>query len=243
MKFDPPLIRATILRRYKRFLADVELPGGERITVHCPNTGSMKNCLVEGSLCWLIKSDNVKRKYAYSWELATTPTGHLAGINTLRANMLVVEAIQNQTIKELQGYDTLLKEQKYGSENSRIDILLRSQVNPKLPACFIEVKSVTLGVGRGLGLFPDAISVRASKHLRELMGVVATGGRAVLVFCVQHSGIERVRPADTIDPAYGNALRQAASCGVELLAYKAEINPLAMALKFEIPIELGDEGA
>ena len=235
MRFVPPLIQATLLRRYKRFLADVRLSDGTEITVHCPNTGSMKNCVVEDSPCYLWDSNNPKRKYRYSWELATTYGGGLAGINAARANHLVSEALEAGRIAELDNYDTLQREQKYGLENSRIDLLL-SRAGEQ---CFVEVKSVTLDIGGGQGLFPDAVSDRASKHVRELMEQKKQGHRAVLLFCVQHSRIERVSPADEIDPRYGELLRQAAAIGVEVLAYSAEITPEELTLKRSLPVLLG----
>lgn len=232
MYFDPPLVKAVLLRRYKRFLADVEL-NGECITVHCPNTGGMKNCIVEGSECWLRDANSPKRKYRYGWELATTPTGHIAGINSLRANDLVEEGIRTGVISELSGYDDLIREVKVG-EKSRLDFLLQSEFSK----CYVEVKSVTLGMGQGLGLFPDAKSERALKHLEELMRIKQQGDRAVLLFCVQHTGIDRVMPADEIDPVYGRALREASRVGVELLAYRADIDEKQICLSRAIPVLL-----
>lgn len=226
MKFDLPLQPATLLRRYKRFLADVELPDDKQATIHCPNTGSMQNCVLEGSPCWYSVSDNPKRKYPYTLELVTTLGGHLAGINTGLANKLVKEAIENGVIQELAAYKTLQTEVKYGDENSRIDFLLSSPClsSGNKPKCYVEVKSVTLHMGKGQGLFPDSVSQRGTKHLRELMVMVERGNRAVLMFCVQHSGIERVSPADQIDPLYGQTLREAIQKGVEVIAYKTHIS-------------------
>lgn len=225
-----------LLRRYKRFLADVRLADGTEITIHCPNTGSMKNCLVPGSPCWFSRAANPKRKYPHTWELASTPSGHLAGINTGRANALVEEAIHNGVIAELQGYETLYREKRYGSENSRIDFLLECDDRQ----CFVEVKNVTLMEEVGQGLFPDAVSTRGSKHLRELMMMVNEGKRAVLLFCVQHTGIEWVAPADAIDPVYGETLRRAASVGVEILAYGVRILPERgeIVLAGKLPVRL-----
>lgn len=224
MKLDPPLEQGILLRRYKRFLTDVQLPDGSEMTIHCPNTGSMKNCIAEGSPCWFSRSDNPKRKYPCTWEIATTPDGSLAGINTGRANALVKEAIENGVVAELQGYEKLRSEVKYGEENSRIDLLLEGD-NER---CFVEVKNVTLGLDAndksGNGFFPDAVTTRGTKHLRELMHQVEQGDRAVLFFCVQHTGIERVSPADHIDPTYGETLREAVKAGVEVLAYRAELS-------------------
>lgn len=235
MIFSEPLYEVTLLRRYKRFLADVVLASGEQITVHCPNTGGMRNCIVEGAPAWISDSNNDKRKYRFTWELATTPCGGVACINTHRANALAVEAIEAGRVAELVGYDSLLREKTYGEENSRIDILLERSGE----RCFIEVKSVTLAEGgERRGYFPDAKSVRAIKHLRELMRVAASGERAVLFFCVQHTGIDSVSPADHIDPSYGIALREAAASGVELLAYRANITSEGMSIVMPVPILL-----
>jgi sugar fermentation stimulation protein A len=234
MKFQPPLRQARLLRRYKRFLADVSLPDASEMTLHCPNTGSMTNCLVEQSVCWYSESDNPKRKYPCTWELATTPCGHWAGINTGRANHLVEEAVRAGLIPELTGFDSLKREVRYGEENSRIDFLLR--YGERL--CYVEVKSVTLGEADGNGYFPDAVSERGRKHLRELIQIARSGHRAVLFYCVQHTGIERVAPADHIDPAYGETLRQAAAAGVELLAYRADISPREIVLRDPLPVVL-----
>ena len=229
---------ATLLRRYKRFLTDVRLPDGSRITVHCPNTGSMKNCVEEGAEVWLSKSDNAKRKYQYTWEYIKTSRGHAIGVNTGRANTLVAEAIEANRIDELSGYDQIRREVKYGEENSRIDILLSGE---SLPDCFVEIKSVTLletPASRGIGYFPDAVSDRGAKHLRELALMVKEGQRAVLLFCVQHTGIQEVRPADHIDSVYGQLLRDVVKTGVEVLAYKARVRPAGFALSRRLPVIL-----
>lgn len=232
MKFDPPLESGILLKRYKRFLADVKNEQGE-FTIHCPNTGSMKNCLAENGQCWFSRSDNAKRKYPCTLEVTTTPDGHLAGVNTSRANGLVREAIENGVVSELQNYDHIRSEVKYGEENSRIDFLLERDGE----RCFVEVKNVTLGMGDGLGLFPDAVSARGSKHLRELKQVVEQGHRAVLFFCVQHTGIDHVAPADDIDPEYGATLREAVAAGVEVLAYRASLSAEEILLTERIPFE------
>ena len=167
MKFDPALGEGLLLRRYKRFLADIQLSSGEIITIHCPNTGSMKNCWLENTPCWFSDSGNAKRKYRHTLEITTTPEGALAGVNTGRANALVEEAIHSGVIRELQGYDSLRREVKYGEENSRIDLLLSRDDGD----CYVEVKNVTLAEG-ARGMFPDAVSVRGAKHLRELQIVL-----------------------------------------------------------------------
>lgn len=210
-----------LIRRYKRFLADVKLDNGEIITVHCPNTGSMKNCIEEGAKVWLSRSYKPSRKYPFTWELTRTARGHFIGINTGRANAIVKAGILDNRVVEVRGYPKIKTEQKYGSENSRIDIFLSG--HRSFSDCFLEVKSVTLletPATRGLGYFPDSISERGSKHLRELMHVVQEGYRAVLFYCVQHSGIQEVRPAAHIDHVYADTLVRAVAAGVEVLAYK-----------------------
>lgn len=231
---------AQLLRRYKRFLADLRLPDGCELTAHCPNTGSMKNCLLPDSPCWYSDSHSLSRKYPLTLELVTTPGGHIACINTGRANELVAEALQLGAIRELQGYGALKREQVYGAEKSRIDFLLLDNPQDGRP-CYLEVKNVTLMEAEGEGLFPDAVSERGSKHLRELMAMREQGARAVLLFCVAHSGIRQVSPADHIDVAYGQTLRAAAAAGVEVLAYGVEIQPAQglLQLKLPLPVVLG----
>ncbi|HIA58927.1 MAG TPA: DNA/RNA nuclease SfsA [Gammaproteobacteria bacterium] len=241
MQFDPPLQHGNLIKRYKRFLADIELDNGEVITIHCPNTGSMKNCQAPGSRIWYSKANNPKRKYPYTWEIVEVDGLNLVGINTGRANRLVVEAINAGTVQQLQGYRQLETEVPYGEQNSRIDILLRGDaITGKLADCYVEVKNVSLGMGKGLGLFPDAVTTRGQKHLQELMSMSAHGYRAVLFFCVQHSGIQWVSPADDIDPEYGRLIRQAASQGVELMAYEAvfDINASTIQLSRELSVVL-----
>jgi len=212
MKYAEPLAKAKLIRRYKRFLADVKLPDGEILTIHCPNTGSMKNCADPGFGVWYSTSDNAKRKYPNTWELASNLAGDMIGINTGAANKLVEEAIQNQTIEALKGYSTLKREVKYGQENSRIDLFL---TEPGRPDCYIEVKSVTL-LEDGQGYFPDAVSTRGQKHLRELAEIAKSGDRAVLFFCVQHTGIKSVAVAAEIDAAYQDEMLRAQASGVKL---------------------------
>ena len=221
MKFEPALTRATLLRRYKRFLADVRLESGETITVHCPNTGSMKHCVVEESPCWISWSDNPARKLPATLEITTTTLGFLAGVNTARPNHLVAEAIESGVIGELAGYPVLRREVKYGSENSRIDLLLENGQ----ARCFVEVKNVTLERGDGVIIFPDAVTSRGTKHLRELMLIAEQGHRAVLCFCVQHSGARSSAPAFNIDPGYCATLQEAVSRGVEVIAYACSLDP------------------
>jgi len=221
---------ALLLKRYKRFLADVRLPDGRELTIHCPNTGSMKNCVLPESPCWYSVSDSKTRKYPQTLEVVTTPGGHRAGINTARTNELVEQALCAGVITELRGYQTLRREVVYGSEKSRIDFLLSDKEllsghvqDARL--CYLEVKNVTLMEAEGEGFFPDAVSERGSKHLRELMAMREQGHRAVLLFCVQHTGIESVRAAAHIDPVYAATLQVARKAGVEIIAYGATIKP------------------
>lgn len=243
MILTPILQKAQLIKRYKRFLTDVILPSGETITVHCPNTGSMKNCIVQGSDCWLLHSNNPKRKYAYTWQLATTPTGHMACINTQMANKVIAEALAGGVITELNDYkpEGITPEVKYG-DKSRIDFLLQAK---KLPDCYVEVKSVTLldyaedtqNDDSLCGYFPDAVSLRGQKHLQELMKIAAEGKRAVLLFCVLHTGIGKVKAAKHIDPKYAALLSEAKLAGVEVLAYGAEISPSHIVVNKKIPVE------
>ena len=233
MRFPVSLIGARLTRRYKRFLADVTLDDGTALTAHCPNTGSMLGCQLPGSRVWLSRSDNPKRKYAYTWELVELDGGVLVGINTGRSNALVREAIESGVIGELGGYDEIRAEVRYGSENSRADFLLSGGGGD----CYVEVKNVTAAVQDGVAVFPDAVSTRGTKHLRELMGVVREAGkRAVLCFCVQRTDVDEVRPADDIDPVYGRTLREALAAGVEVVAYRAEMHPEAVVLAERIPV-------
>ncbi len=232
----PQLLEGRLLRRYKRFLADVELQNGELVTAHCPNTGSMRNCCDPGSRVWLYDSDNPKRKLRYTWELVEVVGRYLACINTQRANHLVKQAIQAGVVRELAGYEQLLSECKYGLENSRIDLLLKGEGRPD---CYVEVKNLTLLQGEeGVGLFPDAVTTRGRKHLRELMEVVRQGERAVLFFNVAHTGINQVAPAWEIDPEYAATLAEAVQSGVEVLAYRARITPDQIELQQRLEFDL-----
>jgi len=236
--FEPYFKQATLIKRYKRFLADIRLPDGSELTIHCPNTGSMRNCSRPESKVWYSTSDNKKRKYPHTFEIIEVDGDSLAGINTSRANALVREAIEEGVITELKGYSFIKAEVKYGEENSRIDFLLQGNSAFKSQDCFVEIKNVTLEEKAGLGLFPDAVSTRGTKHLRELMHIKEQGQRAVLVFCVQHTGVECVEPAWEIDPVYSATLLEAAKQGVEVLAYKAEISPEEIRLDHSIPVNL-----
>ncbi len=211
---------AKLIKRYKRFLADIELNGGEETTIHCANTGAMKGCAEPNDTVWFSTSTNTKRKYPFSWEITQSQNNHFICVNTLRANQLIEEALHQDLIKELSGFDELRREVKYGNENSRVDFLATYK---NAPDTYIEVKSVTL-LNDGHGYFPDAVTTRGQKHLRELMDMVTQGHRAVLLFAVLHSGINDIAAASHIDPIYAKLLKEARLVGVEIIAYKADFS-------------------
>ncbi|OHC27542.1 MAG: sugar fermentation stimulation protein SfsA [Pseudomonadales bacterium RIFCSPLOWO2_12_59_9] len=235
MQFEPPLEQGRLLKRYKRFLADIETASGELLTIHCPNTGSMFNCMQEGGAVWFSRSNDPKRKLPGTWELSETPQGRLACVNTGRANALVEEALRAGVITELAGFIGLRREVPYGEERSRIDFRLDYPSGP----AFVEVKSVTLGFAdSNVAAFPDARTERGAKHLRELTALARNGVRAVQLYCVNLSGIEAVRPAAEIDPRYAATLREALAAGVEVLAYGVEISPQGIRVVRKLQVQL-----
>jgi sugar fermentation stimulation protein A len=236
MQFDS-LLEGRLLRRYKRFLADVELPGGEVITVHCPNTGAMTGCAEADSRVWLSLSDSKTRKYPHTWELVETSQG-MACIHSARANRVVREAFAAGRIPGFGDYPDIRSEVKY-SQGSRVDLLLEGDAG----RVFVEVKSVTLCREGGRGAFPDAVSERGRKHLRALQAVRDETTRAVLFFCVFHQGINSVNAAGDIDPRYRDALQQAMAAGVEVLAWRASISPQGIDLSQALPFSLGPPAA
>jgi len=245
------LKKAILIKRYKRFLADITLEDDTTTTLHVANTGAMTGCATPNDTVWYSTSDNKKRKYPFSWEITQTQKNHFICVNTLRANQLVEEAIINGAISEFSGYRNLRREVKYGDEKSKIDFLLTDKLNTDT---FIEVKSVTL-LGNSLtkeneknttqGYFPDAITTRGQKHLRELMQMKQQGHRAVLFFAILHSGIESVMPAKHIDAKYAELLIQATQQGVEVIAYKVkfeeEENSINMSLIKPLNVEVNGE--
>ncbi|MFL6969440.1 DNA/RNA nuclease SfsA [Pseudomonas alvandae] len=234
MLFSPVLEEGRLIRRYKRFLADIETVHGELLTIHCPNTGSMLNCMAEGARVWFSRSNDPKRKLPGTWEIGETPQGRLACINTARANSLIEEALRAGVIQELNGFIGLKREVAYGVENSRIDFRLDYA---DCSSAWVEVKSVTLGfAGTNVAAFPDAVTLRGAKHLRELACLAREGVRAVQLYCVNLSGIEAVRPAQEIDPVYAAALREAVAAGVEVLAYGASLTPELMWVDRPLPV-------
>jgi sugar fermentation stimulation protein A len=228
----PPLITAKLLRRYKRFLADVELDNGELITVHCPNTGAMTGCAEPGSTVWLSVSNSPTRKYPHTWELVDTARG-MACIHSARANAVVAEAFDAGMIPGFSTLEELRREVKYGA-GSRADLVLVQGGGE----VFVEVKSVTLCLEGGQGVFPDAVSERGRKHLQELQTLSEAGTRAMMFFCVLHAGISRVSAAGDIDPRYRQALREAMEAGVEVQAWRADISPGQMCLTQQLPFTL-----
>jgi sugar fermentation stimulation protein A len=233
MRFDPPLIPGRLIKRYKRFLADILLDSGEQITAHCPNSGSLKHNKNEGLKVWVQKSTNPSRKLAYTWELARTEADDWVMIHAARANALTREAIEAGTVSELTGFERIETEVRYGHQKSRIDLLLHFGDRH----CFVEVKSVTL-LEEGVLMFPDAVTTRGQKHLQELIAMRAEGHRAVIFFAALHTGSTRFAPAAHIDPRYSDLLRRAVDAGVEMLAYRAEISPEGATLKHPMEITL-----
>ena len=229
MKFKTPLRRAILIRRYKRFLADVEIAGGETLTLHCPNTGAMTGCADPGSEAWYSTSTNQRRKYAHTLEIVGDRDGHLIGINSARANALVVEALKADMLPGFPASARVQREVAVPGERGRLDLLVGDM--------YVEVKSVTLKLADS-GAFPDAVSVRARRHVETLSRLALAGQRAALVFCVQHTGIDRVRSADEIDPDYGHALRHAVAAGVHVVAVRCRVTPLEIAPLGVVPVDL-----
>ncbi|MGO2011698.1 MAG: DNA/RNA nuclease SfsA [Pseudoalteromonas sp.] len=236
MRFQQQLQKATLLKRYKRFLADLQLADNIEFTAHCANTGKMTGCAEPGFNAFYSTSDNIKRKYPHSLELTENQFGQLICVNTAIANKVVEEALNNKLIKELTDYSNLQAEVKYGQENSRIDFLLSDDNRPN---CYVEVKSVTLlsqnTPQSGQGYFPDAQTLRGQKHIRELIEMVEQGHRAVLLFAVLHEGINQVSAAKHIDEKYALLLNEALNKGVEVIAYKAKISTKEVTLVESIP--------
>lgn len=232
MTFDAPLIPGVLIQRYKRFLADVRLPDGTVVTAHCANSGSMLGCAPAGAEVLLSRHDDPRRKLKYGWELVKIgPTW--VGVNTARPNHLAKEAILSGAIPELAGYARLEMERRYGT-NSRIDLLLTGADGAR---CFVEVKNVTLAEG-DCARFPDSVTARGTKHLRELAAQVESGDRAVMLFLVQREDCVRFEPAAAIDPLYAETLAWAAAAGVELLCYACTVGPEAVTVARALPIAL-----
>lgn len=225
-----PLVQARLIRRYQRFLADVELEDGSTLTVHCPNTGAMTGCMRPGGDIWLSLSDNPKRKYAYTWELAQMPDS-LVGINTLNANRLVKLALMLGAISEISARGAVRSETKSGA--SRLDFMVAGLKH----TAYIEVKNCTL-VREGMAAFPDAVTLRGQKHLQELTLLAKEGHEAVIFYLVQRMDAQAFRPAYDIDPAYASLLRKAYGAGVKIVVYDTVINADKIALGRSLPFDL-----
>jgi sugar fermentation stimulation protein A len=235
MRFPSALERGRLLQRYKRFLADVALDSGETVTASCPNTGAMLGLTAPGSRVWLSRSDSPTRKYAHTWEMVEADLGRgpsLVGINTGHPNRLVAEAIASSRIKTLAGYETLRREVRYG-EASRIDILLD---DARKGRCYVEVKNVHLMRQAGLAEFPDCVTERGAKHLRELAAMAAEGHRAVMLFLIQRTDAKRFSLAADLDPGYAAAFRRAIDAGVEAMAFRCRMSEAEIALDRAVPI-------
>jgi sugar fermentation stimulation protein A len=238
MRFAGQLLRGTLLRRYKRFFADVLLDDGETVTAHCPNPGSMLSVNQPGAQVWLSPADKAARTLAYTWELIRVGKA-LVGINTGRPNRLVADALARDVIPELSGYASMRREVRYG-RNSRIDLLLEQ---PGRPTCLVEVKNVTMRRSLGDGApveFPDSVTLRGARHLAELSMAVRQGHRAVMLYIAQRSDADRLAFACDLDAAYGRAVLVAAEAGVESVGYRCHVDVeevrLAEMIRVELPV-------
>lgn len=237
MKFASPLLRGTLRKRYKRFLADIVLEDGQEITAHCANPGSMMGVAPEGAPVWVSEHHGKGRKLPYSWELADID-GTLVAINTSNPNKIAFEAIEKGAIPELSGYADIRREVKYG-EKSRIDLLLEGgKGKRKDQPCYVEIKNVHLMREPGLAEFPDSVTARGAKHLRELTAMVEAGSRAVMLYIVQRGDCTGFSPAADLDPAYAAALNDAVKAGVETLCYDCDITTNEVVLRKALEIKL-----
>lgn len=235
MRLPSPLVRGTLIQRYKRFLADVRLDDGRLVTATCPNTGSMIGLTAPGSVVWLSESDSATRKYRFTWELVEADLGRgptLVGINTNHPNRLVAEAIAARRVKALAGYPGLRREVKYG-RSSRIDILLECA---EKGLCYVEIKNVHLSRRHGLAEFPDSVTERGTKHLAEMSDMVRAGHRAVMVYLIQRSDAKRLALARDVDAGYGAAFDAAMAAGVEAIALRCRMSPEEIVVDRPVPI-------
>ncbi len=228
----PPLVEGRLLKRYKRFLADVELADGQVVTAHCPNSGSMKGCALEGAPVWISQSDNPKRKLKYTWELIQTPDS-MIGINTQIPNKLVGESIKHGKVGELSQFTKVRPEVKT-SDHTRLDLRLETRSGQ---CCFVEIKNCTL-VEKGRAMFPDAVTTRGQKHLDELARLVAKGHRGVIFYLIQRTDARVFSPAAHIDPVYADKLQSVRARGVEIITRDVRINPVRICLNRSVPVDL-----
>ena len=231
MRFPSPLVQGILVQRYKRFLADVQLPNGAVVVAHCTNTGSMMGCKTPGSTVYISRCDKPCRRLAYTWEMIRV-NGGWVGINTLHPNRLVAEGIETSTVRELQGYSSIRREVRT-RQGTRLDLCLEGARG----SCFVEVKNVTLAID-GTAAFPDAVTARGTKHLKELIRLKRQGHRAAVMFVIQRQDCNDFRPADEIDPEYGRWLRRALKAGVEVLPYQASVTPQEIVLTTRLKIKL-----
>lgn len=238
MRFQSPLLRATLLRRYKRFLADIRLEDGTEAVAHCANPGAMTGLATPGTAILVERNDDPRRKLRYAWRLAETATGGLACVDTGAANRVLRLALISRTLPAFAAYDEVRPEQRIG-EASRADFILRG---PGLPEAVIEVKSVTLSRTPGLAEFPDAVTARGARHLRDLASCAREGRRAVLFYLVQRNDATSLATAADIDPAYASALAEARAAGVEVMAHRAEISPEGITIGQALPLASGPRG-
>jgi len=230
MQFKEKLVHGKLIKRYKRFLADVELDDGTVVTAHCTNSGSMKTCLEEGAPVYLTPVNDPKRKTKFTWEMIYINGGWI-GINTSVPNLLAFEAVRDGKIEKLQGYTTVKREVAFG--DSRFDIYAENEREK----CFVEVKNVTMKAG-AYALFPDAVTARGRKHLETLMQVKKQGMRAVMLYVIQRMDVEKFGPAKAIDPGYARTLKKAVDAGVEIIPVQALVSPERIEIVRELPFEI-----
>lgn len=234
MDLPAPLVRATLIKRYKRFLADMRLESGETVTAHCPNPGSMMGLAEPGMTVWASHSTDPKRKLAYSWQLVEAD-GALVGINTGHPNKIAEEAVAAGRVPALEGYASIRREVKYG-RNSRIDLLLEAGRDPR--PCYVEIKNVHLMREPRLAEFPDSVTARGAKHLQELGDMVEAGARAVMFYLVQRDDCDRLAFARDIDPGYAQALETAVARGVEVIAHACRLSREEIVLDGPMPVSV-----
>ena len=234
MRFPSPLVPARLIRRYKRFLADCVLQDGTEVTAHCPNPGAMLGLKEEGARIWLLPNDDPKKKLKFGWRLVELPDGHFAGIDAGLPNRLVRDALAEGRIQALTSYSETKPEQRYGVENSRIDFLLSE---PGRPDAYVEVKNCHLRRDGDWAEFPDCVTERGTKHLRELTSIAQQGGRAVMLYVVQRTDCSRFRLAPDLDPTYARAFDAARDAGVEVLCHGTEITVEGIRLSGPVPVD------
>ena len=236
MQFQSNLVSGRLVKRYKRFFADVELSNGRIVTAHCPNTGSMLGLAKHGVKVWLEPNEDPRKKLKYSWKLVDHENGHFTGVDTSIANKIVYEALLQRKILEVLDYDIILREQKYGA-NSRVDFLLRNGSK----TCYLEVKSVTLCRQKKIAEFPDTVTSRGAKHLKELSKTVSTNTRAIVLYLVQRSDCNYFKIADDLDQTYLNETILSKNSGVEFVSYR--VNFLSNGIELGYKLELIDNSS